>query len=374
MSVPWQMLTGEYPPRFGGVSDYSAQVATGLAQAGIEVHVWTPGEPAASDGVIVHRADWSKVGLVRLDHELDRFPKPRRLLVQYFPNAWGRKGLNSGFVRWLWARKERGDDVRPMLHELWYRPEPRDRPHRYVLQPLQRWMIGQVLKASSCVYVSIPAWETMLKPYRFDGPIRWLPVPSNIPVVDEPEKVSALRDWLVYEGEAIVGTFGTYREEVVPTLREVLGKLVARKFVSARGLGRVLLIGQHGKEFANTLGHGGCTAVGVMPASTVSMYLQACDLLIQPYRGGVSTRRGTIMAALAHGKPVVTTSGPLTEPIWAESRAVVLVPDGDTEPFVAAVERLMTDPDARERLGDAARATYLAHFAIGRTIEGLLAD
>lgn len=80
------------------------------------------------------------------------------------------------------------------------------------------------------------------------------------------------------------------------------------------------------------------------------------------------------MAGLAHGKPIVTTSGPLTEPIWSESRAVVLVLDGDTHAFVTATEDLMNDPDARARLSDAARAAYLAHFAIGRTIEGLLED
>ena len=37
--VTWQVITGEYPPQPGGVGDYTAQVAAGLAAAGDEVHV-----------------------------------------------------------------------------------------------------------------------------------------------------------------------------------------------------------------------------------------------------------------------------------------------------------------------------------------------
>ena len=48
-------------------------------------------------------------------------------------------------------------------------------------------------------------------------------------------------------------------------------------------------------------------APGSLPAAAVTEYLRACDLVIQPYPDGVSSRRGTAMAALANGVPVVTT-------------------------------------------------------------------
>src|SRR4051794_27900807 len=105
MTTPWHILTGEYPPQPGGVSDYSAQIAEGLARAGIPAHVWTAGvgQSPHVEGVSVHRLGkgWSRAGLWRLGLSLDGFPLPRRLLVQYYPNAWGYKGLNLGFVRWL---------------------------------------------------------------------------------------------------------------------------------------------------------------------------------------------------------------------------------------------------------------------------------
>ena len=40
--MQWHILTGEYPPQPGGVSDYSRMVAHGLAAAGDEVVVWAP--------------------------------------------------------------------------------------------------------------------------------------------------------------------------------------------------------------------------------------------------------------------------------------------------------------------------------------------
>ncbi|HEY0094990.1 MAG TPA: glycosyltransferase, partial [Archangium sp.] len=58
LSVSWHLLTGEFPPRPGGVSDYTWQVAEGLARTGCAVHVWAPGDPQealAPEGVTVHR-------------------------------------------------------------------------------------------------------------------------------------------------------------------------------------------------------------------------------------------------------------------------------------------------------------------------------
>ena len=38
----WLILTGDYPPQLGDVSDYTRQIACGLAEAGDLVHVRQP--------------------------------------------------------------------------------------------------------------------------------------------------------------------------------------------------------------------------------------------------------------------------------------------------------------------------------------------
>src|SRR5437868_5304911 len=54
----WHIITCEYPPQSGGVSDYTQQVARGLADAGDRVHVWCPSSlpsHATAAGIDIHR-------------------------------------------------------------------------------------------------------------------------------------------------------------------------------------------------------------------------------------------------------------------------------------------------------------------------------
>ena len=100
----------------------------------------------------------------------------------------------------------------------------------------------------------------------------------------------------------------------------------------------------------------------------ISLVLQACDLLVQPYPDGVSGRRTSVMAGLANGVAVVTTAGALTEPAWSAS-GLAVVPTAD---LVRTALDLLDDPARRAALADAGRRYYEAHFAVGRTLHALL--
>ena len=43
------------------------------------------------------------------------------------------------------------------------------------------------------------------------------------------------------------------------------------------------------------------------PSTGVSLAIASCDLMVQPYPDGVTSRRGSMMAVLAHARPIVTT-------------------------------------------------------------------
>src|SRR5271170_7879191 len=87
-AVQRHIITPEYPPQPGGVSDYTAQVAEGLAQAGEEVHVWCPppttarvaASPVQISSVQIHRdlGHVTKGDLRVIGEQLDRYPAPRR--------------------------------------------------------------------------------------------------------------------------------------------------------------------------------------------------------------------------------------------------------------------------------------------------------
>src|SRR5260370_26137219 len=91
-------------------------------------------------------------------------------------------------------------------------------------------------------------------------------------------------------------------------------------------------------------------ATGALASADLSRSIAACDLMIQYYPDGISTRRTSCMAALEHGRAIMTTTGPLTEPLWDESRAVALAPAGDLTRMAALVHRLVADDDERRRL------------------------
>ena len=113
-------------------------------------------------------------------------------------------------------------------------------------------------------------------------------------------------------------------------------------------------------------------ATGPLSEAELPAHVAACDVLIQPYPDGISSRRTTAMAGLALGVPIVTTRGRLTELLWKETGAVRLTEVGDAEAMAAEVMDLVWHAEARTQLGNAGRALYQKMFTLTRTVDTLL--
>jgi len=376
-SRTWHVITGEYPPQPGGVSDYVYLVAKGLAAAHDEVHVWCPNytEPSPElAGVSVHRAlgQFSPGDLRNAGQQLDRFPAPRRLFVQWVPHGYGYKSLNVSFCLWLWDRARRGDYVDLMVHEP-YLPFKRDSWRQSCAAAIHRLMTVILLSSAWHVWISTPSWRERLMPYAFGRALGfdWLPITSSVPPANDSASTAAIRRQYAPKG-LLIGHFGTFGPPIVPLLREILTVLLqAAPSVS------VLLIGGGSRTFRDNFVRQfegfreRVHALGHLDHPALSHHISACDVLIQPYPDGVSTRRTTVMAALSHGRPVVTTSGPLTESFWEPSGAVALAPAGDTETFLRSLTPLLESPVERNRLGEAARELYCTQFDIHHIVNRL---
>lgn len=376
------LVTGEFPPDTGGVSDYSASVARELAARGVTVHVWctSRGEPSSVAGVRVHRvAGWSAPHFEFLDREMDDADPHAPLLVQWVPHAYGRRSLNIAFCRWVRRRGRRGQPVDLMVHEpfLAFREGSLRQDAAAVVH---RLMVSMLLSVARRVWVSIPAWAAHLRPWTFGRrvPFCWLPVPSSIPVVSDPDAVAALRGRLGLADRLVIGHFGTYDGNA----RQLLRRLVPAVLQAVPGAA-VLLIGRDSETYLEKnrpdldpdepSSNGRIMATGVQPPQSVSLHLQICDLMLQPYIDGASTRRSTLMAALAHGRPVVTTFGRLSEPLWQECGAVHTVPV-DTAALIEATALLAGDAPRRQWLGEAGRSLYESRFALEHMIRALCSN
>src|SRR5437660_2131391 len=183
----WHIITCEYPPQLGGVSDYTYLLSSALAAAGDSVYVWCPtgsGDPTPAPGVVVHRklgrfnpGDFHRVG-----KKLDEFSAPRRLLVQWVPHGYGYRSMNLYLCNWLWSRATfHHDCVEIMVHEP-FLAFGSGALKQNTAAVVHRAMTIVLLHTARRIWVAIPAWEVYLRPYALGRNLSfaWLPVPSNV--------------------------------------------------------------------------------------------------------------------------------------------------------------------------------------------------
>jgi glycosyltransferase involved in cell wall biosynthesis len=375
----WHIVTSEYPPDVGGVSDYTRQVAEGLARIGDEVHVWCPRAMAASTVARLHvHPELGSIrpgDLRRLDSHLKRFPGPRRLLVQWVPHGFGYHSMNVWFCLWLAKRAWHGDEIELMVHEPFL--ELRRGPVRHVLMALvHRVMTVVLLAAARRVWVSIPAWEALLRPYALGRqiPIGWLPVPSCINSEVDAGPAAGVRSSYARAGQMLLGHFGSYGFSVTSLLEERLRTLMGGPFTPS-----LLLLGAGSDRFREELlvrhpvWAERVHAAGYVPQHELGAYIAACDVFLQPYPDGITSRRTSAMTCLSLGRPVVTTTGRLTEPLWAQTGAVVLTDVTDRAAFASAVDDLLSRDEVRRAVGLRGQRVYDEHFSVARVVDVLRA-
>ncbi len=373
MPQTWHLLSGEYPPDCGGVGDYTAALASALAAAGDTVHVWTPAArmAPATHGVTLHGLPDAFGQRSRAEMERAWIASPGTVLLQYVPNALGSRGANLAFCRWFARLGRRAGDLRVMFHEpyfyfTWSRPwAPAN-----ALALAQRAMARLLVRGASRVYFSTETWTRYLPGAA--GAVT-LPIPSSMPVAASAPDIARMRDAATGATAApLVGHFGTYGAHVAAELVEILPRLVSR--VPAI---RLALVGAGGPEFLARLAAShpavvrSAWAPGRLDAAEVASALRACDVALQPYPDGVTTRRTSVMAGLKNGVPTVSTTGALTETIWTTTGAVALAPAGDADAIVERTAALLDDPPSRAALGERGRAVYAAHFSMAHTVATL---
>jgi glycosyltransferase involved in cell wall biosynthesis len=289
---------------------------------------------------------FTAAGMASVGALIDALPSPRRLLVQWVPHGYGRRSMNVEFCRWIASRN---DDIDLMVHEpclaFW-----EGGPGHNVAAVVHRFMLALLLRKASRVWMSTPAWEPRLRPYLFGRkiPFEWAPVPSNIPVVPHGP-----------DADYPIGYFGQYDAAGIRVLMQILDIIPDRIALIGRGAERVPM-------------HERTIAIGETDTGRISRAIASCRVMCHHYIDGVTGRRTTAMASLAHGKAIATVEGRLTEPLWRESCAVALSPTGDPAALAANIQKLLRDHDARAALGRAAEKLYREHFSLDHTIRQLL--
>jgi hypothetical protein len=309
--------------------------------------------------------------LSRAGHALGRFKAPRNLLVQWVPHGYGCRSVNLAFCLWICRRARMGDHVEVIVHEPGLAFGEGSWRHDAVAA-IHRLMLYVLLRDAARVWISIPAWEKLIRPLvPAETPVLWLPVPSNVPACPDKDTVRRIRAEHCRRG-VLIGHLGTYGRGITSLLAPALLQICSAAECE------ILLMGQGSREFRRRLVEAGAVgdrihASGFLPGWDLCQMIAACDLLVQPYPDGISSRRSSAMAGLALGKAVVTTAGRLTEPVWTQAGAVAAVPAGNPEALAVEVVRLIQDHEARRRLGGVGQGLYNRRFSIEHTVSALTA-
>ena len=199
----WIIITPEYPPQPGGVSDYTRIFARALCSRGEDVSVWAPAPqgrgPAYScddeeSPISIHRlaGRYGPISLMRLSQHLKKQSTPYRLLVQYVPHGYGWKAMNIFFA--LWLALQRHAPMWIVFHEVAF-PFRREQPWKLnLLAIVNRLMARLALCGAERIFVTIPEWKALLAKLQWHKrEMHLLPVFSNIPTCAEPEQTSYSR-------------------------------------------------------------------------------------------------------------------------------------------------------------------------------------
>src|SRR5690242_13287471 len=168
----WCVVTCEYPPLEGGVSDHTFHLVRTLASQGDLVDVWCPPAPAQPDdaeplrapeipGVTVHvLPSHFGLGAIRvLRRELRALPADTRVLVQWVPTAFGWRMMNLPFALMLFGLRGRRLDL--FVHEAGW-DVGRETARRALAGIVHRVMTFCAARSARRIYVTIPAWGQRL--------------------------------------------------------------------------------------------------------------------------------------------------------------------------------------------------------------------
>lgn len=327
----WVALLGREDKPTDALEDYCKLLAQSLLKRGYSLEI--------------SRIAWAEQGWRRALRDADkRFAEQRGgwALVQYTTLAWSRRGFPLRFARLIDCLKGAGVQVLIVFHD----PEPfggrrfRDRLRRRVQLAVMRRAARLADKIISTISPDRVPW---MQDPQIRAKTLLLPVGSNLPVMPRmtrrpgkhiPVIIVFGFSNLASETSMIASVLSRAAEVVGPVHLTVFGR-------GAKVAGSLLLplLADSPVELED---------LGILEAEKAGSLLANADVQLF-VRSGLSSRRGSGIAGIACGLPIIgfsdaETAFPITE------AGVRLVPIGDREGLVRELALVLQQPTLRETL------------------------
>jgi hypothetical protein len=358
------------PGRFDGVADYACWLAAHLAAHTPTALVGLSEEEGPSGGPLPCRAGVPRFTVRRWRELWQRRREPAfdagAVLFQYVPHLYSKAFDAFWALFWLAQQRVRRRPVVMTVHEY---AIPADSLKRAVARVVMNGVVVALGVVASHLVVTfeLPRRRIGRLLVWKAGRIAVIPVGSNIvPSAEQPSPIGGHR--------ALCAVFGqpeAMSARLVAALGRWLGE--AGGGVRVRWMTRSGAAVRHFVEEQCGSWPSGLEVLERAPADEISRVLASATVFLAPIVDGVSTRRTTVMAALAHGLPIVGTDGPCTDEVLRTSEAFALSPPEDGQAWIAQLERVLGDAALRARMGRAARALYESRFTWDRIAAAYLA-
>ena len=380
-------ITGEYPPLQGGIADYTAALRAELHALDVTSEVLTDSACASTEPTVHPVVStwsfpfWSIAQQIISERQIDV------VHIQYQTAAFD---LNPAInlLPWYLRRRAPRPSIVTTFHDL---HEPYLFPKA---GPVRRWVTRMLGRHSDSLIFTTQAdrekWGAAGDPNIPSSqktPTHRIDIGATIAEVPiTAERRQALRaECGVAQNAFLVGFFGFVNHtKGLDTLFKAVRLLRDRQIPV-----QVLIVGgslgdsdptnavykEHLEHIIRRLDLDMgdiLLSTGYLEAADASRALATCDALALPFTDGVSLRRTSLLAALDHGLPVVTTYPKHPTPELQESDALLLVPPDDPRALSDALHRLYENPAQGEILSAAARQ-FARRFSWPRIAEHTLA-
>jgi glycosyltransferase involved in cell wall biosynthesis len=344
----WVAVLGRRDEPADGVEDYCKFLGQALARHGVRLDVV--------------RVPWAERGWRQSLRWLDRESRTWQadwILVQYTALGWSRRGFPFGALRVLRVLRRRGARCASVFHDSTGFAGERaiDRMRR----AYQHWVMGAAYRGSERSVFTLPAEKIpWLSPDRSRA--TFIPVGANLPECERTDQTGgrAMHDPKTVAVYGVSESVGL--EQEIPDIAYVI-----RRTAQAIPRLRLLVLGRGSAETRAALemavaGSGvELSVLGLLPADEVRRVLSTADVLLF-VRGPVSTRRGSAVAGIACGLPVVGYESSDTVPPITEA-GLLLAPLRDRDKITESLIRVLSDEILWRELSERSACAWRQYFS-----------
>lgn len=279
------------------------------------------------------------------------------ILIQYAALAWSRRGISRKLVELVRLLRKNGVRCGVVFHDA--QPYGGDRLVDKIRRRLQTSTMKELARLSDLTALTVPREKTKWLPTHIENVV-FIPVGANLPSPETGWRRIRKRTEALPTVVAFSLSHGVVGADEVKSIVEGVSYVTKR-------IGRLQLVilGRNAEPAEGLLRQslGGIDVElnlrGILPGEEVVTLLGQCDVMLFA-RGPISSRRGSAIAGIACGLPVVAAEGwetaaPITE------AGVVLTKPGES--FGPALLHILSDPDYRESLAEQSRKAQESYFS-----------